>query len=212
MVDIDMLDVMQIFGRAGRPQFDTEGEATIITPHAKLAHYLSMLTNQLPIESKFLKRLTDNLNAEIVLGTVSNIGEAVEWLRYSYAYIRMQQNPVEYGLKMMSKIDLGIVTDHMYSLIRGSAEALDRAEMIRYNMDSDNTLDATHLGRIASHFYIQHETIVHFNQSIRTTMDAGGILQMFSKAQEFQQLKVSFLSFNLNYFEVKSDRFLLTVP
>lgn len=89
MIDIDMLDVMQIFGRAGRPQYDTVGDATIITTHGKLAHYLSMLTNQLPIESRFMKRLTDNLNAEIVLGTVANISEAVEWLRYTYAYIRM---------------------------------------------------------------------------------------------------------------------------
>lgn len=33
-------------------QFDTSGEAIIITSHAKLAHYLGMLTSQLPIESQ----------------------------------------------------------------------------------------------------------------------------------------------------------------
>lgn len=114
MVDVDMLDVMQIFGRAGRPQFDTEGEATIITPHNKLAHYLSMLTNQLPIESRFLKRLTDNLNAEIVLGTVSNVAEAVDWLKYTYAYIRMHKNPLEYGLNNLASIDQSIIIDHLY--------------------------------------------------------------------------------------------------
>jgi hypothetical protein len=38
--ELGMLDVQQIFGRAGRPQFDTSGEATIITTHSKLAHYL----------------------------------------------------------------------------------------------------------------------------------------------------------------------------
>jgi replicative superfamily II helicase len=36
----------QIFGRAGRPQFDTSGHGTIITAHDKLSHYLSLLTNQ----------------------------------------------------------------------------------------------------------------------------------------------------------------------
>jgi replicative superfamily II helicase len=33
---LGMLDVMQIFGRAGRPQFDDEGSAIIITTHDEL--------------------------------------------------------------------------------------------------------------------------------------------------------------------------------
>lgn len=189
MVDIDMLDVMQIFGRAGRPQFDTDGEATIITTYSKLSHYLSMLTNQLPIESRFLKRLTDNLNAEIVLGTVSNIAEAVDWLRYTYAFIRMHKNPLEYGLTYMASVDQSMIFDHLYSLVRSSAEQLDRAEMARYNPDMEGILESTHLGRIASHFYIQHETIVHFNESLRESMDFGHILDMLSKANEFSQLR-----------------------
>lgn len=40
----------------------------IITQHAQLSHYLGMLTHQAAIESKFIDSLTDNLNAEIVLG------------------------------------------------------------------------------------------------------------------------------------------------
>ena len=66
-----MLDVQQIFGRAGRPQFEDEGLGIIITQHAQLAHYLGMLTHQAPIESKFTGPLVDNLNAEIVLGETS---------------------------------------------------------------------------------------------------------------------------------------------
>jgi activating signal cointegrator complex subunit 3 len=61
--DLGMLDVQQIFGRAGRPQFDTSGEGIIITTHDKLAHYLGMLTNAIPIESQFKKNIIDNLNA-----------------------------------------------------------------------------------------------------------------------------------------------------
>lgn len=68
-----MLDVQQIFGRAGRPQFEDTGEGIIITAHDKLAHYLGMLTHQLPIESQFVKCLVDNLNAEIVLGVLRAI-------------------------------------------------------------------------------------------------------------------------------------------
>lgn len=64
-VDIGILDVQQIFGRAGRPQFDKWGSGTIITKHDRLSHYLLLLTQQTPIESQFVNRLTDNLNAEV---------------------------------------------------------------------------------------------------------------------------------------------------
>jgi replicative superfamily II helicase len=63
---------LQIFGRAGRPQFDTSGHGTIITGHDKLSHYLSLLTNQFPIESNFISLIADNLNAEISLGIFLN--------------------------------------------------------------------------------------------------------------------------------------------
>ena len=44
--ELGMLDVQQIFGRAGRPQFDTSGEGIVVTSHDKLPHYLGMLTHQ----------------------------------------------------------------------------------------------------------------------------------------------------------------------
>ena len=94
--DLGMLDVMQIFGRAGRPQFKQDGEAYIITSHNKLSHYLGMLTHQIPIESQFVKFLPDNLNAELVLGSVSTVKEACTWLGYTYLHVRMMRNPLAY--------------------------------------------------------------------------------------------------------------------
>ena len=72
-----------MLGRAGRPQYDLKGEGILITNHSELRYYLSLLNQQLPIESQFIKKLPDNLNAEIVLGTVQNVKEAVEWLGMS---------------------------------------------------------------------------------------------------------------------------------
>jgi len=83
-VELSSQDVLQMLGRAGRPQFDTFGEGIIITNHAELQYYLSLLNQQLPIESQFVSKLADNLNAEIVLGTIRNRDEAVQWLGYTY--------------------------------------------------------------------------------------------------------------------------------
>ena len=48
---------------------------------------------QLPIESQMIASLADQLSAEIVLGTISNVKEAVNWLAYTYLYVRMLRNP-----------------------------------------------------------------------------------------------------------------------
>lgn len=69
-----------MFGRAGRPQYDTKGEGILITNHNELQYYLSLLNQQLPIESQFINKLADNLNAEIVLGTIQNVKDASTWL------------------------------------------------------------------------------------------------------------------------------------
>lgn len=46
--------VVQMMGRAGRPQYDSEGEAIVITQHSELQYYLSLNNQQLPIESQVL--------------------------------------------------------------------------------------------------------------------------------------------------------------
>jgi len=96
--ELSPLDVMQMLGRAGRPQYDTHGEGIILTGHSELQFYLSLMNQQLPIESQFISKLADQLNAEIVLGTIQNAREACSWLGYTYLYIRMLRNPTLYGL------------------------------------------------------------------------------------------------------------------
>lgn len=46
-----------------------------------------------------ISALPDQLNAEVVLGTVSNLKEAVNWISYTYLYIRMRRNPELYGVE-----------------------------------------------------------------------------------------------------------------
>lgn len=62
-----------MLGRAGRPQYDTKGEGILITSHGELQYYLSLLNQQLPIESQMVAKLADMLNAEIVLGNVQSV-------------------------------------------------------------------------------------------------------------------------------------------
>ncbi|XP_011308512.1 activating signal cointegrator 1 complex subunit 3 [Fopius arisanus] len=188
-IDLGILDVLQIFGRAGRPQFDTSGHAVIITSHNKLSHYLSLLTNQFPIESSFITYLPDNLNAEIALGTISNVEEAVEWLGYTYLFVRMKLNPIPYGMLYQDVLDDPNLDKKRRQLIDTAAKHLDKAKMIRYNSRTGD-MSSTDLGRTSSHFYLKYDTVEIFNELSKPIMTEAEILAMLSRAQEFEQLKV----------------------
>lgn len=45
-VDLSVLDVLQVFGRAGRPGLATSGQGFICTTADKLQHYLDAVTSQ----------------------------------------------------------------------------------------------------------------------------------------------------------------------
>ena len=45
-VDLSVLDVLQIFGRAGRPGLEDSGVSYICTTQDKLNHYLEAVTSQ----------------------------------------------------------------------------------------------------------------------------------------------------------------------
>jgi replicative superfamily II helicase len=42
----------------------------------------------------------------VVLGTISSVNDAIEWLKYTYLYVRMKKNPLCYGVSMqMLKVE-----------------------------------------------------------------------------------------------------------
>ncbi|XP_068602904.1 activating signal cointegrator 1 complex subunit 3 [Brachionichthys hirsutus] len=189
LVDLGILDVMQIFGRAGRPQFDKYGEGTIITTHDKLSHYLTLLTQQNPIESQFQASLADNLNAEVALGSVTNVEEAVKWLSYTYLFVRMRANPLVYGISHKVYQMDPLLELYRKELVEESGRKLDKARMIRFE-ERTGYFHSTDLGRTASHFYIRYNTIETFNESFTSQRTEADILSIVSQAEEFEQLKV----------------------
>ncbi|XVE68356.1 hypothetical protein DITRI_Ditri09bG0061700 [Diplodiscus trichospermus] len=142
-----------MLGRAGRPQYDSYREGIIITGHSELQYYLSLMNQQLPIESQFISKLADQLNAEIVLGTVQNAREACNWIGYTYLYIRMLRNPTLYGLPadVLSR-DLTL-EERRTDLIHSAATILDKNNLIKYDRKS-GYFQVTDLGRIAKFKYV----------------------------------------------------------
>ncbi|GME28323.1 Helicase [Neofusicoccum parvum] len=187
-VDVGILDVLQIFGRAGRPQFEDTGIGFICTTHDKLQHYLTAVTQQQPIESNFSKRLIDNLNAEISLGTVTSVPEAVTWLGYSYLFVRMQRNPHAYGIDWLEISNDSQLVERRTKLITDAARVLQQSQMIVFN-ETTGELKAKDVGRIASQYYILQTSVEIFNTMMRAQASEADVLKMISMSGEFDNIQ-----------------------
>ena len=187
-VDLGILDVLQIFGRAGRPQFEDTGIGMICTTHDKLPYYLTAVTDQLPIESRFSAKLVDNLNAEIALGTVNSVNDAVKWIGYSYLYVRMKRNPMAYGIEWDEFQDDRSLIMRRRKLVIQAARTLQQSQMIIFNEPTEE-LRSKDIGRIASQYYIQHTSIQIFNSLMKPTSEERDILMMIAMSGEFDNIQ-----------------------
>ncbi|WPK24423.1 hypothetical protein PUMCH_001697 [Australozyma saopauloensis] len=187
-VDLGISDVIQIFGRAGRPQFEKFGTGILCTTSDRLDHYVSLITQQHPIESKLLAKLIDNLNAEISLGTVTNIDEGVQWLGYTYMMVRMRQNPFAYGIEWKELQEDPSLHNRRRKLIVDSARRLHALQMIVFDEQSGALL-AKDLGRIASDFYLLNNSVEIFNNMLNPAATEADLLAMISMSSEFDNIK-----------------------
>uniref|UniRef100_A0A673GMI5 BRR2 homolog n=1 Tax=Sinocyclocheilus rhinocerous TaxID=307959 RepID=A0A673GMI5_9TELE len=187
--ELGALDILQMLGRAGRPQYDSKGEGILITSHGELQYYLSLLNQQLPIESQMVAKLPDMLNAEIVLGNVQNAKDAVNWLGYTYLYVRMLRNPTLYAVSHDDRSIDPLLERRRMDLVHTAATVLEKNNLVKYDKRSGN-FQVTDLGRIASHFYITHESIMTYNQLLKPTLSEIELFRVFSLSSEFRNITV----------------------
>lgn len=189
--ELSPLDVLQMLGRAGRPGYDSEGEGIILTQHSELQYYLSLTNIQLPIESQLISKLPDHLNAEVVLGNIQSIQEAVDWLSYTFLYIRMLQNPSIYGIfnpEETLKSD-PTLKQRRLDLAHTAACILEKSHLLRYDRKS-GALQSAALGRISSQYYINHASMAVYTRHLRPNMTDIELLRLFSLSGEFSHITV----------------------
>lgn len=187
-VELSPQDVLQMLGRAGRPQFDTYGEGIIITTQSEIQYYLSLLNQQLPIESQFVSKLVDNLNAEVVLGNVRTRDEGVEWLGYTYLFVRMLRSPGLYQVGAEYEDDEALEQKRV-DLIHSAAMALRKSNLVKYD-EKTGRIQSTELGRIASHYYITSSSMDTYNNLIQPSITTIELFRVFALSDEFKYIPV----------------------
>lgn len=187
-IELSPQDVLQMLGRAGRPQYDSYGEGIIITSQAEIQYYLSLMNQQLPIESQMVSKLADNLNAEIVLGNIRNRDDGVDWLGYTYLFVRMIRSPGLYSVGADYAGDEALQQKRV-DLIHSAAVVLEKAGLVKYDKKAGK-LQATDLGRIASHYYITHNSMLTYNHHLQPMIGTVELFRIFALSDEFKYIPV----------------------
>lgn len=161
----------------------------IITGYEEIRYYLGLLNLQIPLESQLLKSLPDQLNAEIVLGTVNNLREGVNWLSYTYLYVRMLKNPKHYSIPLEELEEDPELLKRRLNLIHTAASILENSGLIQYDK-KNGSFSATFLGKISSHYYIKHSSMTIYNSNLKNNSSLIDLFKIFAMSSEFEYLTV----------------------
>jgi replicative superfamily II helicase len=178
-VDMSPLDVLQMLGRAGRPGYDDRGYAWVVCDRTDSDRYRRLLSEGKTIESRLAERdgggvatdLAVHLNAEIALGTVGDVGDAMDWLETTFYYVRAQRaSGYVAGDDLRERVG-----DTLSWLVEQGFVAMDGL-----------AVEPTPLGRLASKFYLDLESARRFaDLADRESLSAFDVLRAVAAAPEF---------------------------
>jgi ATP-dependent DNA helicase HFM1/MER3 len=102
------------------------------------------------LESSLHTNLAEHLNSEVGLGTIKNMETANEWIRHSFLFRRLAQNPHRY----MSKEQPW--KDGLDGMISKCINDLKDAELLTFVAGRSGELRSTEFGEIMSRVRIQN--------------------------------------------------------
>ncbi|KUI55656.1 ATP-dependent DNA helicase MER3 [Cytospora mali] len=152
--ELSDLEVMQMLGRAGRPQFGNSAVAVVLTRTGHKRRYVEMGSSQQILESTLHQNLLEHLNSEISLGTFHNIQNAKHWLKGTFLAVRLCQNPSYYKLAEETS-NTAILDDKLEEICETDVSKLREAGLIT----SGDTFHSTDYGRAMSKFVIRFKSM-----------------------------------------------------
>lgn len=123
------------------------------------------------------------------MGSVGNIKDGVNWLGYTYLYVRMLRAPHLYGITEEEILEDPLLVKRRTDLIHSAALTLDKHNLIKYDKKS-SVFSVTALGKIASHYYIKYPSIATYNEHIKPNMGIIDLFRIFSLSHEFKFIPI----------------------
>lgn len=188
-VEYSETDILQMIGRAGRPDFEDFGKAIIMTEVGNIHKYEKLVSGTDNTESTLHTDLGEHLINEVNLGSIQTVADALTWIKTTFLYQRCLKNWKFYLpnfpiVRSSSDVESSL-TQHLEVLL----EKLRAENILQYVENVGYT--CTIYGKMMSKFYIKLKTM-KLIMSAPYTQTVLDILDMLSKSDEFSSLKVKF--------------------
>ncbi|ETI20322.1 hypothetical protein G647_08356 [Cladophialophora carrionii CBS 160.54] len=177
------LEVMQMLGRAGRPQFETSACAVILCRQGKVSRYEKMVSGEELLESCLHQNLIEHLNAEIILGTVRDVDTAKQWLASTFLYVRLRRNPSHYQFR--EGVDESTDDAILEQLCKKDIDLLVDAGIV----EGQERLTPTMFGEAMARYCVNFDTMKSFI-GLPPKAKTSEILSLLAQAREFRGLRM----------------------
>nr|WJN24852.1 meiosis specific DNA helicase [Farysia itapuensis] len=185
--ELSELDIIQMMGRAGRPQFDRKGVAVIMCEDNLQQKYRELASGSKDIESGLGANLVEHVNAEIGLRGKASTEQMESWLRRSFMWARIQKNPTYY-LTREEGIGLDSNEEILRFLCSKTMTILKNSSLITCT-GHGSELASTEYGDIMSRFFLRHGTMLAL-MNLEPNAGTRSILEAVSEAEEFSSLRI----------------------
>ncbi|OTB09336.1 hypothetical protein M426DRAFT_256446, partial [Hypoxylon sp. CI-4A] len=176
------LEVMQMLGRAGRPQFDDSAVAIIMTRMENVDRYKKMMSGAETLESTLHQNLVEHLNSEISLGTIQDVQTAKKWIGGTFLSVRVRQSPALYHLEdVRNSKDADA---RMEEWCERDVQLLQQYELVT----EQAPLKCTEYGHAMSRYMVDFETMRQL-LSVPRGANLNDILTTLCQAVEFKDFR-----------------------
>ncbi|KAF4576318.1 Sec63 [Pleurotus pulmonarius] len=165
-----------------------DGIAIIMCETELEEKYRNLVQGKTILESGLHSNLSEHLNSEVALGTITNLASAKTWLRGSFLFQRIQQNPKYYAL---GKDENQTWEEHVDEMVIQSINKLQETQLVDYDATEGGAggLASTDFGDIMSKFYIRQTTMALI-LALPNKTTPREILEALSAAEEFSDIKI----------------------
>lgn len=174
-VDISPLDVLQMLGRAGRPDYDDVGYGWIIADTDEAPRYRQLLTDGKEIASHLTENLREHLVAEVTLGILDDLEDVGRWVETTFCAVRARHSA--------DTVDPPALREQVREAL---TKLIDEGFL---QTDDDLSLGPTPLGQLSTQYYLRLETATRFREALATEPSEETMLRAIVQAAEFNDVR-----------------------